>query len=39
MYNSRHSFGTALARGGVNIRTISALMRHERLATTEIYMA
>jgi integrase len=39
MYNSRHSFGTALARGGVDVRTIQTLMRHKRLSTTEIYMA
>lgn len=39
MYNARHSFGTALARDGVDVRTISALMRHDRLATTEQYMA
>jgi integrase len=39
MYNSRHSFGTALAREGVDVRTIQTLMRHKRLATTEIYMA
>jgi integrase len=39
MYNSRHSFSTALAREGVDVRTIQTLMRHKRLATTEIYMA
>ena len=39
MYNSRHSFGTALAREGVDVRTIQTLMRHKRLSTTEIYMA
>lgn len=39
MYNARHSFGTALARDGVDVRTISALMRHDRLTTTEQYMA
>lgn len=39
MYNLRHSFGTALARGGVDIRTIQALMRHQRLTTTEQYLA
>lgn len=39
MYNARHSFGTALARDGIDVRTISALMRHDRLATTEQYMA
>jgi site-specific recombinase XerD len=39
MYNLRHSFGTALARAGVDIRTIQALMRHERITTTEQYLA
>jgi integrase len=39
MYNLRHSFGTGLARGGVDVRTIQALMRHERLTTTEQYLA
>jgi hypothetical protein len=39
MYNARHSFGTSLARDGVDVRTIQGLMRHERLATTEQYMA
>ncbi len=39
MYNLRHSFGTGLAREGVDIRTIQALMRHARITTTEQYMA
>ena len=39
MYNARHSFGTPVARSGVDVRTTQALMRHERLSTTEQYMA
>jgi integrase len=39
MYNLRHSFGTTLARSGVDVRTVQALMRHDRLNTTEQYMA
>jgi integrase len=39
MYNLRHSFGTSLAAGGVDVRTIQALMRHKHLNTTEQYMA
>src|ERR1035441_5866691 len=39
MYNLRHSFGTTLARSRVDVRTIQALMRHDRLTTTEQYMA
>ncbi len=39
MCNLRHSFGTTLARNGVDIRTVQALMRHDRLSTTEQYMA
>jgi integrase len=38
MYNLRHSFGTTLARRGMDVRTIQALMRHDRLTTTEQYM-
>jgi integrase len=39
MYNLRHSFGSTLARNGVDVRTIQALMRHDRLSTTEQYLA
>jgi integrase len=39
MYNLRHSFGTTLASNGIDVRTIQALMRHERLTTTEQYLA
>jgi integrase len=39
MYNLRHSFGTTLAQRGVDVRTVQALMRHERITTTEQYMA
>jgi integrase len=39
MYNLRHSFGTTLASNGVDVRTIQALMRHDRLTTTEQYLA
>jgi integrase/recombinase XerC len=39
MYNLRHSFGTTLAQKGMDIRTVQALMRHERITTTEQYMA
>jgi integrase len=39
MYNLRHSFGTSLAASRMDVRTIQALMRHDRLTTTEQYMA
>lgn len=34
----RHLFGTALVRNGVDLRTVQELMRHESLATTQIYV-
>jgi len=34
----RHTFGTALVRSGVDLRTTQTLMRHESLATTAIYI-
>lgn len=36
-HRCRHSFGTNLLRGGANLRVVQTLMRHESLATTEIY--
>jgi Phage integrase family len=35
----RHSFGTTLAQRAIDVRTIQALMRHDRITTTERYMA
>lgn len=34
----RHFYGTSLARAGVNLRVVQELMRHESLATTQIYV-
>lgn len=33
----RHWFGTALTESGVDLRIVQTLMRHQSLATTEIY--
>lgn len=37
-HHLRHFFGTSLARNGVDLRTVQELMRHESLATTQIYV-
>jgi len=36
-HSLRHSYGTSLVRAGVDLRTVQELMRHESLATTQIY--
>jgi len=36
-HSLRHSYGTDLVRAGVDLRTVQELMRHESLATTQIY--
>lgn len=35
----RHTFATRLLRGGVSVRVVQTLMRHESLATTAGYLA
>lgn len=36
-HSLRHAYGTTLVRSGVDLRTVQELMRHESLATTQIY--
>jgi len=36
-HSLRHAYGTSLVKAGVDLRTVQELMRHESLATTQIY--
>jgi integrase/recombinase XerD len=36
-HSLRHAYGTDLLRSGVDVRIVQELMRHESLATTQIY--
>lgn len=36
-HRCRHTYGTTLLRNGANLRVVQELMRHESVATTEIY--
>lgn len=38
IHRARHTYGTRLLRGGVNLRVVQTLMRHESLATTQLYL-
>jgi integrase len=37
-HNLRHTFGTTLARGGVDVHRIQRLMGHAHISTTLVYM-
>jgi integrase/recombinase XerD len=39
IHRTRHTFATELLRAGVNVRVVQTLMRHESLASTQIYTA